>query len=99
VRGDRGIKWGRVQHLLADNLPGTFGQGHDERFDWVYRHGLVRQALDEILGENGWRTERRDDSSSVFATDRARPRSTVPEPPADRSPDDDLGPPPGEPPF
>ena len=33
VRSDRGIKWGFVQHLLADNLPGTFGQGHEERFE------------------------------------------------------------------
>jgi len=99
VRGDRGIKWGFVQHLLADNLPEAFGQRHDERFEWVYRHGLVRQALDEILGENGWHTETRDVSRWVLVTDRARPRSTVPNPPADRSPDDGLGPPPEEPPF
>ena len=98
VRRER-IKWGRIQHLLAGNLPGTIGQRDDERFAWVHRHGLVKQALDEILGQNGWRTETRDRSQWVFATDRARPRSTVPEPPADRSPDDDLGPPPGEPPF
>jgi uncharacterized protein len=99
VRSDRGIKWGFVQHLLADNLPGTFGQGHEERSEWVYRRGLVRQALNEILGENGWRTETRDGSQWVFVTDRAKLRSTVPKPPADRSPDDVLGPPPGERPF
>jgi hypothetical protein len=96
ARGDRGIKWGFVQHLLADNLPATFGQGHEERSDWVYRHGLVRQALDDILGGNGWRSDTRAGSQWVFATDRARPRSAAPKPPADRSPDDALGPPPEE---
>ena len=99
ARGDRGIKWGFVQHLLADNLPATFGQGHEERFEWVYRHGLVRQALDGILGANGWRSDTRAGSQRVFATDRARPRSAEPKPPADRIPDDALGPPPEEPPF
>jgi len=99
ARGDRGIKWGFVQHLLADNLPATFGQGHEERSEWVYRHGLVRQALDEILGGNGWRADTRAGSQWVFATDRARPRSAAPNPPADRSADDVLGPPPEESPF
>jgi hypothetical protein len=99
ARGDRGIKWGFVQHLLADNLPATFGQGHEERSEWVYRHGLVRQALDEILGGNGWRADTRAGSQWVFATDRARPRSAAPNPPADRSADDALGPPPEESPF
>jgi len=99
ARGDRGIKWGFVQHLLADNLPATFGQGHEERSEWVYRHGLVRQALDEILSGNGWRADTRAGSQWVFATDRARPRSAAPNPPADRSADDALGPPPEESPF
>jgi hypothetical protein len=99
VRGDRGIKWGRIQHLLADHLPETFGQQHDERFGWVFRQGLVKRALDEILGEGGWRSDPRDGSQWVFATDRAKPRSAVPLRPVDRSPDDDLGPPPDEPPF
>jgi hypothetical protein len=99
VRSDRGIKWGRIQHKLADNLPGTFGQGHEERSGWAYRHGLVRQALNEILGEDGWRTESRERSQWVFATDRAKPRSAALRPPRDRSPDDELGPPPEQPPF
>ena len=99
VRSDRGIKWGRIQHKLADNLPGTFGQGHEERSGWAYRHGLVRQALNEILGEDGWRTESRERSQWVFATDRAKPRSAALRPPGDRSPDDELGPPPEHPPF
>jgi hypothetical protein len=99
VRGERGIKWGRIQHLLADHLPETFGQQHDERFDWVFRQGLVKRALDEILGEGGWRSDPRDGSQWVVATDRAKPRSEVPLRPVDRSPDDDLGPPPDEPPF
>ncbi|HEX9623833.1 MAG TPA: hypothetical protein VF979_05600, partial [Streptosporangiaceae bacterium] len=99
VRGDRGVKWGRVQHLLADHLPETFGQQHEERSGWVYRQGLVKRALDEILGEGGWRSEQRDGSQWIFATDRAKPRSEAPRPPLDRSPDDDLGPPPEEPLF
>jgi hypothetical protein len=85
--------------LLADHLPETFGQQHDERFGWVFRQGLVKRALDEILGEGGWRSDPRDGSQWVFATDRAKPRSAVPLRPVDRSPDDDLGPPPDEPPF
>ena len=96
VRGDRGIKWGHIQHLLADHLPETFGQQHEERSGWVYRQGLVKRALDEILGEGGWRSEQRDGSQWIFATDRAKPRSEPPHPPLDRSPDDDLGPPPEE---
>jgi hypothetical protein len=99
VRSDRGIKWGRIQHKLADNLPGTFGQGHEERSGWAYRHGLVRQALNEILGEDGWRTESRERSQWVFATGRAKPRSAALRPPGDRSPDDELGPAPEQPPF
>ena len=73
VRTDRGIKWGYVQHKLADYLPGTFGQEHEERFQWVYQRGLLKQALNEILGESGWRCEMRDGSQWVFATDRANP--------------------------
>jgi hypothetical protein len=81
VRTGRGLKWGYGQHKLADYLPATFGQEHEERFQWVYRHGLLKPALDEILGENGWRSEMRDGSQWIFATDRARPR------PADRPAD------------
>jgi hypothetical protein len=99
VRGDRGIKWGRVQHLLADHLPETFGREHEERSTWVYRQGLVKRALDEILGEAGWRADTQSGAAWIFATDRARPRSAVPQPPADRAPDGELGPPPEEPPF
>lgn len=73
VRTDRGIKWGYVQHKLADYLPGTFGQEHEERFQWVHQRGLLKQALNEILGESGWRCEMRDGSQWVFATDRANP--------------------------
>jgi len=73
VRASRGIKWGFVQHRLADYLPGTFGQDHQERSDWVYQRGLVKRALDEILGENGWRSATRDGSQWVIATPQARP--------------------------
>jgi uncharacterized protein len=99
VRSERGIKWGRIQHLLADHLPETFGQQHDDRSSWVFRQGLVKRALDEILGGGGWRSESRDGSQWIVATDRAKSRSAVPPRPVDRSPDDDLGPPPDEPLF
>jgi hypothetical protein len=90
VRADRGIRWGRVQHLLAEYLPETFGRDHEERFGWVYRHGLVKQALDEILGETGWRTEAQAGARWIFATGSARPPSAIPQPPADRSPPDEA---------
>jgi hypothetical protein len=73
VRADRGIKWGFVQHKLASYLPGPFGRDDQERSDWVYRHGLVKRALNETLGENGWRSATRDGSQWVIATDQARP--------------------------
>jgi hypothetical protein len=68
VRAGRGVKWGALQHKLADFLPGTFGQDHQDRSDWVYQHGLVKRALDEILGENGWRSVTREGSQWVVAT-------------------------------
>ena len=72
VQADQGIKWGFVQHKLAGYLPGTFGQDERERSDWVYKHGLVKRALNEILGENGWRSATRDGSQWVTATAQAR---------------------------
>lgn len=86
VRADRGIKWGYVQHKLADYLPGTFGQEHEERVQWVYQHGLLKQALNEILGENGWRCQTHDGSQWIFATDRANPPSASPGLPAGSHP-------------
>jgi uncharacterized protein len=68
VRANPGIKWGFVQYKLAGYLPGTLGQDHRERFDWVHRHGLVKRALNEILGENGWRSGTRDGSQWVIVT-------------------------------
>jgi len=57
--------------VLVGYLPGTFGQDEQERSDWVYRHGLVKRALNEILGENGWRSATRDGSQWVIATARS----------------------------
>jgi uncharacterized protein len=97
VRSDRGIKWGFVQHKLADYLSETFGQDHEDRNRWVRMHGLVKRALDEILGENGWDSQPHDGSQWIIATDRAKPRdASVPSPPIDRSPDDEFGSPPSE---
>jgi uncharacterized protein len=74
LRAGRAVKWGFVQHKLAGYLPGTLGQDHQERFDWVYQHGLVKRALDEIFGENGWRSWTRDGSQWVLATSQAGPQ-------------------------
>ncbi len=91
VRADHGIKWGFVQHKLAGYLPGTFGQDDQERSSWVYKHGLVKRALDEILGENGWRSATRDGSQWVTATAQARPHAaSVPEPSPGSTPGDGL---------
>ncbi len=91
VRTDHGIKWGFVQHKLAGYLPGTFGQDEQERSNWVYRHGLVKRALNEILGENGWRSATRDGSQWVTATAQPRPNAaSVPEPSPGSSPHDGL---------
>ncbi len=73
VRASRGVRWGFVQHKLAECLPGTFGQDHQERFDWVHQHGLVKRALNEMLGHDGWRSGTRDGSQWILATARARP--------------------------
>jgi hypothetical protein len=73
VRASRGVRWGFVQHMLADCLPGTLGQDHQERFDWVHQHGLVKRALNEILGSDGWRSGTRDGSQWILATTAARP--------------------------
>jgi uncharacterized protein len=76
------------------------GQDEQDRFGWVYQHGLVRRALDEVLGEGGWRSDPRDGSQWITATGRARSReASLPEPPADRSADDEYGPPPEDQPF
>jgi len=53
--------------LLADHLPETFGQQQDERFDRIFRQGLVKRALDEILGEGGWRSDPREQERIGFA--------------------------------
>jgi hypothetical protein len=95
VRSDRGIKWGRVQHMLADYLPDTFGQDHDERSQWVYDQGLVKPALNAILGVRGWDTETRDRARWIIATSSVNPPDeSLPAPPADWAPDDEFGPPP-----
>ena len=83
VRAGRGVRWGAVQHKLADCLPGTFGEDHQDRSDWVFQHGLVKRALNEILGEGGWNSASHDGSQWVTATPQARPRPAgPPEPPA-----------------
>jgi uncharacterized protein len=91
VRG-RGIPWGAVQKKLADRLPEMLG----DRFRWVWDNNLVKGALDDILGVNGWETEARPTGDGgmrqwIIATDRAKGRAdSVPEPPEDWLPDDPL---------
>lgn len=60
LRGEHGIPWGGVQAKLADYLSEAISQDREERFQWVYEQGLVKQALDKILGESGWQSEPRE---------------------------------------
>ena len=104
VRSDEGIPWGGVQSKLADYLSEAISQDHDERFQWVYEQGLVKHALDEILGETGWRSEPREAKRGrprpvkwITATAQAKPRDAgLPTLPADWPPGDEFGPPPDD---
>jgi len=104
VRSDEGIPWGGVQSKLADYLSEAISQDHDERFQWVYEQGLVKHALDEILGETGWRSEPREAKRGrprpvkwITATAQAKPRDVgLPTLPADWPPGDEFGPPPDD---
>lgn len=56
IRTERGMAIGELQSLLADLLPPLFG---DNPRQWVYEQGLVFEALDTILGKNGYDQEYR----------------------------------------
>jgi hypothetical protein len=102
VRSGRGMTWKGVQSKLADYLPETLGRAHQQREDWVHEQRLVRRALDEILGRDGWRTETRQAKSGtprpvrwIIETERVKPRSnSVPDLPADWPSDEEDSPPP-----
>jgi len=104
LRGEHGIPWGGVQSKLADYLSEAIGQDRDERFQWAYEQGLVKQALDQILGEGGWQSEPREARRGrprpvkwIIPTAQARPHDVgVPALPADWPPDDEFGPPPDD---
>ena len=55
-----GIPWGVVVGKLADALPETM----DNRSS--YAHQLVSPTMDELLGNNGWDTERRGAKNTLF---------------------------------
>ncbi|GAA2590241.1 DUF87 domain-containing protein [Actinomadura fulvescens] len=63
-----GIKWGRVQGLLAAHGPGEDIVGN--QFDWAYQS--VVPALNDLVGvqDTAWRTERRPD-------ERGRPTTWI----------------------
>ncbi len=104
LRGEHGIPWGSVQAKLADYLSEAISPDREERFQWIYEQGLVKQALDKILGESGWRSEPREAKRGrprpvkwIIATAQARPRDVgVPALPADWPSDDEFGPPPDD---
>jgi hypothetical protein len=51
----------------------------------------VKRALNEILGEDGWRSATRDGSQWITATAQPRPHAgSVPEPSPGSSPGDGL---------
>ena len=60
-----GIKWGRVLYLLADEIDSDLVGMTSS--DWVHQQNLVPQALDTILGIEGWKTERRRDAQGKEA--------------------------------
>ncbi|WP_282792755.1 DUF87 domain-containing protein [Streptomyces sp. CC224B] len=60
----RGIKWGRITHLLAQKAPAYALRDGSAR-DWGYR--LVKQALDELY-PGQWTTETRDDDKNPGRT-------------------------------
>lgn len=96
VRSSQGIKWGAVQRMLADYLPPTIS---NNPFQWVWDQGLVKQALDEILGDRGCVSAARapDNKKWITVTDRAKPVADgVPSRPADWKADEEYGPPPME---
>jgi hypothetical protein len=103
VRSDRGITWAGVQFKLADYLSDAIGEDGEERIQWVREQGLVRHALNEILGVGGWRTDARDAKTGrprpvrwIIATAQAKRREAgLPALPADWPPGE-LGPPPDD---
>lgn len=75
VRGS-GIWWGVVQKKLSSFFPSDWG----DSFNWVSDQHLVKRALDEILGLEGWKSESRESPSRgwrkiVIATPEARART------------------------
>jgi hypothetical protein len=93
VRG-RGIAWGAVHKKLANYASEMVG----DRFRWVHEGNLVKDALDDILGPEGWQTEARPGKQGgtrqwIIATGRAKERvDSLPEPPADWLPDHPFAP-------
>ena len=81
---------------MADYLPETIG----DRFQWVYEQNLVKRALDEILGDGGWKADPRPFEQGgtrkwITVTDRAKRREAgPPAPPEDWPRDEEFGPPP-----
>ena len=57
---DRGIPWGAIVGLLAKKLPDTM----DDKRNYAY--SIVGEAMDEILGVGGWKTEKRGMKNTLF---------------------------------
>lgn len=59
-----GMKWGRVQYLLAEHVDPTLV---DDPGQWVHDQRLVLRALNELLGNegDGWVSEKREGKSWV----------------------------------
>lgn len=76
-----GMKWGRMQHLLADHIDD--GLVPSSKAQWVYDQKLVLRALNELLGNDGdgWVAERREGASWVrglrSVTPPSRPTTPV----------------------
>ena len=57
---NRGIPWGVVLGKLASALPDTM----DDRDNYAYQ--LVPEAMNQLLGEKGWDTEKRGAKNTTF---------------------------------
>ncbi|HVE47429.1 MAG TPA: DUF87 domain-containing protein [Acidimicrobiales bacterium] len=78
-----GMKWGRVQHLLADSVDTTLVP---DPVQWVHEQRLVLRALNELLGPEGagWASEKRDGATWVKAL--AAVKRPMPPPPTEATP-------------
>lgn len=86
INTPRGIKWGRVAHLLAEKAP-AHAQRDGSAFDWGMN--LVKQALDQLY-PGQWTREAREDDKNPGKFPKfimLKEHATNPDPEADEKAD------------